>query len=89
MIQKTYFSDTEIHGIAIDGWPPKKGIYQSLDGGFPMTIFNEAMDITVVLSPATTFMSATVNSVEDDQTNETSVTFGPMSSIDEVGFTAI
>lgn len=41
--------------MAIDQWPPVNGsgIYQNLDGGFPLVIFNEAMDTAVVLSPAT------------------------------------
>ena len=42
------------------------------------------MDTAVVLAPATTFMSATLNSFKDPQTNDTALTFGPMSSIDEV-----
>ena len=33
-----------------------------LDGGFPSVIFDEVMDTAVVLSPATTFMSAMVDS---------------------------
>lgn len=74
----------EISRTAIDQWPPLKGIYQNLDGGFPLAIYNQAMDTTVVLSPATTFMSSTLNSFKDPQTNDTSLTFGPMSSIDEV-----
>ena len=49
-----------------------------------MVIFNEAMDTAVVLSPATTFMSATQSSFKDPQTGSTTLTFGPMSSIDKV-----
>ena len=74
----------EISGIRIDGWPPQQGFYESLDGGFPLVIFNEDMDTAVVLSPATTFMSVTSDSFKDEQTNETAITFGPMGSIDEV-----
>lgn len=74
----------EISQTAIDQWPPIKGIYQNLDGGFPLVIYNQAMDTAVVLSPATTFMSSTLNSFKDPQTNDTTLTFGPMSSIDEV-----
>ena len=37
-----------------------------------------------MLSPASTFMSANQYSFKDDQTGETVLTFGPMSSIDEV-----
>ena len=78
------FISTEISQTAIDEWPPQRGIYQNLDGGFPLVIYNQAMDTAVVLSPATTFMSATLNSSKDPQTNDTALTFGPMSSIDEV-----
>ena len=74
----------EISGIRIDGWPPQQGIYENLDGGFPLVIFNQDMDTAVVLSPATTFMSSASNSFQDDQTSETTLTFGPMSSINEV-----
>ena len=49
-----------------------------------MVIFNEAMDTALVLSPATTFMSATQSSFKDPQTGNTTLTFGPMSSIDKV-----
>ena len=70
--------------IEIAEWTPKKGVYGSVDGGFPLVVFNEDMDAALVLSPATTFMSATQYSFQDKQTNETVITFGPMSSIDEV-----
>ena len=57
-----------------------------MDGGFPLVVFNSAMDTALVLSPATNFMSANQYSFKDDQTGEfqTVLTFGPMSSIDEV-----
>ena len=42
------------------------------------------MDTALVLSPATTFMSATQYNYQDSQTKERIITFGPMSSINEV-----
>ena len=59
-------------------------IYQKLDGGFPLVIFNQAMDTAVVLSPATTFMSAAQSNYKDPQTGDTTLTFGPLGSINEV-----
>ena len=59
-------------------------IYGDLDGGFPLIFFNEVMDTAVVLSPATTFMSAMVDSFKDELTGDMTITFGPMSSINEV-----
>ena len=53
-----------------------------------MVIFNEAMNTAVVLSPATTLIlchgSATQSSFKDPLTGVTTLTFGPMSSIDKV-----
>ena len=76
----------EISETAIDEWPPlnQSGIYQNLDGGFPLAIFNKVMDTAVVLSPATTFMSAAQSNFKDPQTGDTTLTFGPLGSIVEV-----
>lgn len=70
--------------IEIAEWSPKNGVYGKIDGGFPLVVFNKNMDTALVLSPATTFMSATQYSFQNEQTNETIITFGPMSSIDKV-----
>ena len=70
--------------IEIAQWTPENGVYGKVDGGFPLVVFNEDMDTAMVLSPATTFMSATQYSFKDENTNDTVITFGPMSSIDEV-----
>ena len=71
--------------IKIGKWSSGLGdVYGNVDGGFPLVVFNADMDAAMVLSPATTFMSATQYSFKDDITNDTVVTFGPMSSIDEV-----
>ena len=71
--------------IKIDKWSSNPGdIYGNVDGGFPLVVFNSAMDTALVMSPATTFMSANQYSFKDDQTGETVLTFGPMSSIDQV-----
>ena len=70
--------------IEIAEWTPDKGVYGNVDGGFPLVVFNADMDAALVLSPATTFMSATQYSFKDNQTNNTVITFGPMSTIYEV-----
>ena len=70
--------------IEIAEWTPDKGVYGKVNGGFPLVVFNSAMDTALVLSPATTFMSATQYNYQDDQTKDRIITFGPMSSIDEV-----
>ena len=72
------------NSIHISEWTPENGVYGKVDGGFPLVVFNSAMDTALVLSPATTFMSANQYSSKDDQTGETVLTFGPMSSIDQV-----
>ena len=68
----------------IGKWASQTQVYGNLDGGFPLVIFNEAMDTALVLSPATTFMSATQYSFKDTKSGDTTLTFGPMSSINEV-----
>ena len=73
--------------IKIGKWSSTLGdVYGNVDGGFPLVVFNADMDTALVLSPATTFMSATQYSFKDEQTNETVMTFGPMSSIDKVSW---
>ena len=75
--------------IEIAQWTPENGVYGKVDGGFPLVVFNEDMDTAMVLSPATTFMSATQYSFKDENTNDTVITFGPMSSIDEVNIVSL
>ena len=70
--------------IEIVEWTPDKGVYGKVDGGFPLVVFNSAMDTALVMSPASTFMSATQYNYQDNQTKDTIITFGPMSSINEV-----
>ena len=60
-----------------------------LDGGYPLVLFNmfdSLMTEASVLSPLNTFMSANQYSFKDDQSGDTFVTFGPMSSIDTVRY---
>ena len=71
--------------IKIGKWSSTpEDIYGNVDGEFPLVVFNSAMDTALVLSPASTFISANQYSFKDVQTGETVLTFGPMSSIDEV-----
>lgn len=81
-ISYTYY--LEIRETKIEKWSSQTEVYGDLDGGFPLVIFNEAMDTALVLSPATTFMSATQYSFKDPRTGDMTLTFGPMSSIEEV-----
>ena len=68
----------------IEKWTSQTEVYGNLDGGFPLVIFNEGMDTALVLSPATTFMSATQYSFKDPQSGDRTITFGPMSSVEKV-----
>ena len=78
---------SEIGATKIEKWSSQAHVYGDLDGGFPLVIFNEAMDTALVLSPATTFMSATQYSFKDPQTGGMTLTFGPMSFVEEVNLT--
>ena len=47
-------------------------------------VFDSTMDNTVVLSPMNSFMSANQITFTDDQTGDKVLTFGPISSVNEV-----
>ena len=66
----------EIQATEIERGSSQTQVYGGLDGGFPLVIFSEAMDTALVLSPATTFMSATQYSFKDPQTGNMNLTFG-------------
>lgn len=86
LIEAAPINAIEISATAIDEWPPlnQSGLYQKVDGGFPLVVFSEAMDSAIVLSPASTFMSAAQSNFKDPQTGDTTLTFGPLGSIVEV-----
>lgn len=65
-------------------WSPETGVYGDIDGGFPLVVFDSTMDNTVVLSPLSSFMSANQITFTDDQTGDKVLTFGPISSVNEV-----
>lgn len=88
LIGITYFW-SDIKEAIVEKWTSRALVYASMDGGFPLVIFNEAMDTAVVLSPATTFMSAMQYNFDDPQSGDRILTFGPMRTIDEVNFTII
>lgn len=52
--------------------------------GIPLVVFDSTMDNTVVLSPMNSFMSANQITFTDDQTGDKVLTFGPISSVNEV-----
>lgn len=65
-------------------WSSDIEIYSALDGGFPLVVYDSDMKNAVVMSPLSTFMSATQASFTNQVTKETTLTFGPISSIDSV-----
>ena len=77
-----------VHTVAKDikygVWSPKTDVYGDIDGGFPLVVFDATMDNTVVLSPMNSFMSANQISFTEDVSGYKVLTFGPISSIDEV-----
>lgn len=79
---------THTHSVAKDikygVWSPETGVYGDIDGGFPLVVFDSTMDNTVVLSPLSSFMSANQITFTDDQTGDKVLTFGPISSVNEV-----
>ena len=71
-------------------WSPKgDGVYGDIDGGFPLAVFDSTMENTVVMSPLNTFMSANQMTLMDENTGEKLVTFGPLNSIDTVGWSCV
>ena len=79
---------THTHSVAKDikygVWFPETGVYGDIDGGFPLVVLDSTMDNTVVLSPMNSFMSANQITFTDDQTGDKVLTFGPISSVNEV-----
>lgn len=65
-------------------WSKEDQVYGSIDGGLPLVVFDSSMQNAVVISPLTSFMSATQASFTTDVVSETMVGFGPLSSIDTV-----
>ena len=70
--------------IKIDKWSPDVPIYSDIDGGFPLVVYDSAMENAVVMAPASDFMSANQATFTDNRTGEKTLTFGPLSSITEV-----
>lgn len=66
-------------------WSSAEGVYGSIDGGFPLAVFDSEMKNAVVLSPLSTFMSAAQTTIKSETTKDSFLTFGPLSSIDTVG----
>ena len=74
----------EVGNFVIDEWAPGKVFGGQIDGGYPLAVFDSTMSLASVLSPLNTFMSANQYSFKDNQSGDTLITFGPMSSIDTV-----
>ena len=65
-------------------WSSTEDVYGTVQGGFPLVVFDSDMKVAVVLSPFNTFTSAnqaTFLSAEDQQNL---VSFGPLASINNV-----
>lgn len=65
-------------------WSSSESVYGNFDGGFPLAVFDSDMKNAIVLSPLNSFMAATQASFVGNKTNESMLTFGPLSSIDSV-----
>ena len=70
--------------VKIGRWSPTTGIYGDVDGGFPLVVFDSKMENTVVLAPLIDFFIANQISFTDSITGERVLTFGPISSVEEV-----
>ena len=70
--------------MKIDKWSPDTPVYGGIDGGFPLVVYDSAMENAVVMAPGTDFMSANQATFTSDKTGEKTLTFGPLSSITEV-----
>lgn len=64
-------------------WAQGENVYGELDGGFPLVVFDSKMKTAAVLSPMNTFMTALQTSITSKKTNDTMLTFGPLSTIVE------
>ena len=64
-------------------WTESEKVYGELDGGFPLVVFDSKMETAVVLSPMNTFMTALQTSITSKKTNDTMLTFGPLSTLVE------
>ena len=84
LISLDFCSFTVAAFIKIDKWSANTPVYGDFDGGFPLVVFDSAVENAVVLSPASDFMSANQATFKDDKTNESMLSFGPLSSITEV-----
>jgi hypothetical protein len=70
--------------MKIGRWSPDIPVYSGIDGGFPLVVFDSAMENAVVMAPASDFMSANQATFTDDATGDKTLTFGPLSSITEL-----
>ena len=70
--------------MRIDKWSPDVTVYTDIDGGFPLVVYDSAMENAVVMAPGSDFMSANQATVTSDVSGEKMLTFGPLSSITEV-----
>ena len=84
-MQCTIFSAIVVAAfMKIDRWSPDIPIYGDIDGGFPLCVYDMAMENAVVMAPTSEFMSVNQATFTNDVTGEKILAFGPLSSITEV-----
>eukprot|EP00731_Ephydatia_muelleri_P018789 Em0011g829a len=70
--------------VSVDEWSPSVPLNGGIDGGTPLVIFDSAMQNTVVISPANTFMAASQSTWQPKTSSSPAVGFGIISSVDTV-----
>lgn len=70
--------------VAVEEWSPSVPLAGGIDGGTPLVIFDSAMQNTVVISPANTFMTASQSTWQPKTSSSPAVGFGIISSVDTV-----
>ena len=74
-----FASDVHVHE-----WSPDEDIPGGYDGGVPLVVFDSALENTVVISPANTFMSASQATWSPESSKSPAVGFGISGSVNDV-----
>ena len=70
--------------VHVDEWSPDEDIPGGYDGGVPLVVFDSALENTVVISPANTFMSASQATWSPESSKSPAVGFGISGSVNDV-----
>ena len=68
--------------VHVDQWNSNSDITTGMDGGLPLTVFDKAMENTIVISPFTEFMAT--SSHLDTTTNPRVLQLGVFGKADKV-----